>query len=162
MAVKAIPEGFHTLTPYIEIENAGEAIEFYKRAFGAREKARMDAPGGKIGHAELEIGDSLLMLADRFPQSSISTPKDLGGTTVNLFMYVEDADAVVQQAVDAGATLTRPVENKFWGDRFGIVSDPYGHAWSIGTHVEDVASDEMQERGKAAMAAMSSLDLESK
>jgi PhnB protein len=156
MAVKAIPEGYHTLTPYIEIENAGEAIEFYKRAFGAKEQVRMDAPGGKIGHAELEIGDSLLMLADPFPQSSIRTPKDLGGTTVNLFMYVEDADAVVQQAVDSGATVTRPVENMFWGDRFGIVTDPYGHTWSIATHVEDVSPEEMEERSKAAMAAMSS------
>jgi PhnB protein len=155
MAVKAIPEGYHSLTPYIEIENAGEAIEFYKRAFGAREKSRMGAPGGKIGHAELEIGDSLLMLADPFPQSSIRTPNDLGGTTVNLFLYV-DADAVVEQAVDAGATVTRPVENKFWGDRFGIVTDPYGHTWSIGTHVEDVAPEEMEERSKAAMAAVRS------
>jgi PhnB protein len=156
MAVKPIPEGYHTLTPYIEIENAGEAIEFYKRAFGAKEQVRMDAPGGKIGHAELEIGDSLLMLADPFPQSSIKTPKDLGGTTVNLFMYVDDADAVVQQAVDSGATVTRPVENMFWGDRFGIVTDPYGHTWSIATHVEDVSPEEMEERSKAAMAAMSS------
>jgi PhnB protein len=156
MAVKPIPEGYHTLTPYIEIENAGEAIEFYKRAFGATEQVRMDAPGGRIGHAELEIGDSLLMLADPFPQSSIRTPKAVGGTTVNLFMYVEDADAVVQQAVDSGATVTRPVENMFWGDRFGIVTDPYGHTWSIATHVEDVSPEEMEERSKAAMAAMSS------
>jgi PhnB protein len=152
MAVQAIPEGYHSLTPYIEIEDAAEAIEFYKRAFGARERGRMDAPGGKIGHAELEIGDSLLMVADPFPQSTISTAKDLGRTTVNLFLYVEDADAVVQQAVNAGATVTRPVENKFWGDRFGIVTDPYGHTWSIGTHVEDVSPQEMEERSKAAMS----------
>ena len=154
MAVKPIPEGYHTLTPYIEIENASEAIEFYKRAFDAKENSRMGAPGGKVGHAELEIGDSLLMLADPFPQSSIKTPKDVGGTTVNLFLYVDDADAVVQQAVDAGATMTRPVEDKFWGDRFGIVTDPYGHTWSIGTHVEDVSPGEMEERARAAMAAM--------
>jgi PhnB protein len=152
MAVQAIPEGYHSLTPYIEIEDAAEAIEFYKRAFGARERGRMDAPGGKIGHAELEIGDSLLMVADPFPQSTISTAKDLGRTTVNLFLYVEDADAVVQQAVNAGATVTRPVETKFWGDRFGIVTDPYGHTWSIGTHVEDVSPQEMEERSKAAMS----------
>jgi PhnB protein len=152
MAVQAIPEGYHSLTPYIEIEDAAEAIEFYKRAFGARERGRMDAPGGKIGHAELEIGDSLLMVADPFPQSTISTPKDLGRTTVNLFLYVENADAVVQQAVNAGATVTRPVETKFWGDRFGIVTDPYGHTWSIGTHVEDVSPQEMEERSKAAMS----------
>jgi PhnB protein len=116
----------------------------------------MDAPGGKVGHAELEIGDSLLMLADPFPQSSTRTPKDLGGTTVNLFMYVENVDAAVQQAVDAGATVTRPIDNMFWGDRFGIVTDPYGHTWSIATHVEDVSPEEMEERSKAAMAAMSS------
>jgi PhnB protein len=153
VAVKAIPEGYHALTPYIDIENAAEAIEFYKRAFGAKEKVRMEAPGGKVGHAELEIGDSVLMLADPFPQSSIKTPKELGATTVTLVMYVEDVDAVVQQAVDAGATVTTPVEDKFWGDRFGSVTDPYGHSWSIGTHVEDVSPQEMEERGRAAMAA---------
>ena len=156
MAVNPVPEGYRTLTPYLEIENADEAIEFYKRAFGARERGRMDAPGGKVGHAELEIGDSLLMLADPFPQSSISTPKAIGGTTVNLFTYVEDADAAVQQAVDAGATLTRPVEDKFWGDRFGVVTDPYGHTWSIGTHVEDVPPEELADRARAAMATMPS------
>jgi PhnB protein len=156
MVVKPIPEGYHTLSPYLDIENAAEAIEFYKRAFGAKERMRMDAPGGKIGHAELELGDSVLMLADPFPQSSTRTPKELGGSTVNLFMYVEEVDAVVQQAVDAGATVTRPVDNMFWGDRFGIVTDPYGHTWSIATHVEDVSPEEMAERGKAAMAAISS------
>lgn len=153
MPVNPVPEGFHTLTPYIEIEGAAEAIEFYKRAFGAKEKSRMGAPGGKVGHADLEIGDSLLMLADPFPHSSIKTPKDVGATTVTLFLYVDDADALVQRAVDAGATLTRPVENKFWGDRFGIVTDPYGHTWSIGTHVEDVSPEELFERARAAMAA---------
>ena len=153
MAVKPIPEGFHTLIPDIEIENAADAIAFYKRAFGAKEKARMDGPGGKVGHAELEIGGSLLMLADPFPQSSIKTPKDVGGTTVTLVMYVDDVDAVVEQAIEAGATVTTPVEDKFWGDRFGAVTDPYGHTWSIGTHVEDVPPEEMEERAMAAMAA---------
>jgi PhnB protein len=156
MAVKPIPEGYHALIPYIEIENAADAIAFYKRAFGAKEKARTDGPGGKVGHAELEIGGSLLMLADPFPQSSIKTPENLGGTTVTLVMYVEDVDAVVEQAIDAGATVTTPVEDKFWGDRFGAVTDPYGHTWSIGTHVEDVPPEEMEERGRAAMAAMAS------
>jgi PhnB protein len=155
MAAKPIPEGYHTLSPYLAVDNAAEAIEFYKRAFGAKERVRMDGPGSTIGHAELEIGDSLLMLADPFPQASTRTPKDVGGTTVNLFIYVEDADAVVQQAIDAGATVTRPVENMFWGDRFGIVTDPYGHTWSIATRVEDVPPEEMEERGRAAMAAMS-------
>jgi PhnB protein len=155
MAAKPIPEGYHTLSPYLAVDNAAEAIEFYKRAFGAEERVRMDGPGSTIGHAELEIGDSLLMLADPFPEASTTTPKDIGGTTVNLFIYVEDADAVVQQAIDAGATVTRSVENMFWGDRFGIVTDPYGHTWSIATRVEDVPPEEMEERGRAAMAAIS-------
>jgi PhnB protein len=155
MAAKPIPEGYHTLSPYLAVDHAAEAIEFYKRAFGAEERVRMDGPGSTIGHAELEIGDSLLMLADPFPEASTTTPKDIGGTTVNLFIYVEDADAVVQQAIDAGATVTRPVENMFWGDRFGIVTDPYGHTWSIATRVEDVPPEEMEERGRAAMAAIS-------
>jgi PhnB protein len=152
---KPIPENYHALTPSLVVDNAAQAIEFYKRAFGAKERGRMPmpGPGDKIAHAELEIGDSVLMLADPFPQSSIKTPKELGATTVTLVMYVEDVDAVVQQAVDAGATVTTPVEDKFWGDRFGSVTDPYGHSWSIGTHVEDVSPQEMEERGRAAMAA---------
>jgi PhnB protein len=153
---KPIPEGYHTLTTYLAVDNATEAIEFYKRAFGAKERLRMAGPGDTIGHAELEIGDSVLMLADPFPQASTKPPKELGGTSANVFMYVEDVDEVVKQAVDAGATVTTPVENMFWGDRYGIVTDPYGHTWSIATHVEDVSPEEMAERGKAAMAAMSS------
>ncbi len=156
MATKPIPEGYHTLTPYLAVDDAVEAIEYYKRAFGAKERVRMEAPGGKIGHAELEIGDSLVMLSDPFPQSSVRPPKELGGTSANVFMYVEDVDAVVQQAVDAGATVTMEVADQFWGDRFGTVSDPFGHSWSIATHVEDLTPEEIAERGKAAMAAMSS------
>lgn len=116
----------------------------------------MDAPGGKIGHAQLEIGDSVVMLSDTFPQSSTKSPKELGGTTAGVFMYVEDVDAVVKQAVDAGATVTMEAEDMFWGDRFGTLSDPYGHHWSIATHIEDVPPEEMAERGKAAMAGMGS------
>jgi PhnB protein len=156
MTVKPIPEGYHTATPYLAVDDAAEAIEYYKKAFGAKERVRMEAPGGKIGHAELEIGDSLVMLADPFPQSSTRPPKELGGTSVSVFMYVEDVDAVVKQAVDAGATVTMDVADQFWGDRFGSVSDPFGHSWSIATHVEDVPPEEMAERSKAAMAAMSS------
>ena len=156
MSTKPIPEGYHTLTPYLAVDNAAEAIEFYKQAFGAKERVRMEAPGGKIGHAELEIGDSLVMLSDPFPQSSVRPPKELGGTSANVFMYVEDVDAVVKQAVDAGATATMEVADQFWGDRFGTVSDPFGHSWSIATHVEDLTPEEIAERGKAAMAAMSS------
>jgi PhnB protein len=156
MATKPIPEGYHTLTPYLAVDDAAQAIDFYKRAFGAKERVRMDAPGNKIGHAELEIGDALLMLSDPFPQASTRPPGELGGTSVSVFMYVEDVDAVVKQAVDAGATVTMEVEDQFWGDRFGSVTDPFGHLWSVATHVEDVAPEEMAERAKAAMAAMSS------
>ena len=115
----------------------------------------METPDGKIGHAELEIGDSLVMLSDPFPQASTRPPKELGGTSVSVFLYVEDVDAVVKQAVDAGATVTMEVADQFWGDRFGSVTDPFGHLWSIATHVEDVPPEEMAERAKAAMAAMS-------
>jgi len=156
MAVKPIPEGYHTVTPYLAVDRAAEAIEYYKKAFGAKERGRMEAPDGTIGHAELEIGDSLVMLSDPFPQATTRTPKELGGTSASVFMYVEDVDAVVKQAVEAGATVTMEVEDQFWGDRFGTVSDPFGHLWSIATHVEDLTPEEIAERGKAAMAAMSS------
>jgi PhnB protein len=156
MAVKPIPEGYHTVTPYLAVDDAAEAIEYYKKAFGAKERVRMEAPGGKIGHAELEIGDSLVMLSDAFPQSSTTSPKELGGTSGSVFMYAEDVDAVVKKAVDAGATITMEVADQFWGDRFGSIQDPFGHIWSIATHVEDVPPEEIAERGKAAMAAMSS------
>jgi PhnB protein len=154
MAVKPIPEGYHTLTPALDVDNAAEAIEFYKRAFGAKERLRMDAPDGRIAHAELEIGDSTLMVADPFPQASTRPPKELGGTSVNLFMYVEDVDTSFQRAVDAGATVTMPLDDMFWGDRFGTVTDPYGHTWSLATHVEDVSPEEMAKRSEEAMAAM--------
>jgi PhnB protein len=156
MAVKPVPEGYNTVTPYLAVEDAAEAIEYYKKAFGAKERVRMDTPDGKIGHAELEIGDSLVMLADPFPQASTRPPRELGGTTVSVFLYVEDVDAVVKQAVDAGATVTMEVADQFWGDRFGSITDPFGHSWSVATHVEDVPPEEMAERAKEAMAAMSS------
>jgi PhnB protein len=155
MAVKPVPDGYHTVTPYLAVDDAAEAIEYYKKAFGAKERVRMEAPGGKVGHAELEIGDSLVMLSDPFPQASTRPPKELGGTSVSVFMYVTDVDAVVKQAVDAGARVTMEVADQFWGDRFGSVQDPFGHLWSIATHVEDVPPEEMAERAKAAMAAMS-------
>ena len=156
MAVKPIPDGYRTVTPYLVVENAAAAIEHYEKAFGAKVRGRMEAPGGKIGHAELEIGDSVVMLADAFPQSSSRPPTELDGTSVSIFLYVEDVDAIVQRAVDAGATVTMEVEDQFWGDRFGVVRDPFGHLWSIATHVEDVPPEEMEERAKAAMAAMAS------
>ena len=156
MATKPIPEGYHTVTPYLSLDDAAGAIEYYKQAFGAKERVRMDTPDGRIGHAEIEIGDSLVMLADTFPESSTKPPSELGGTTTSIFMYVEDVDAVVKRAVDAGATVTMEVADQFWGDRFGSINDPFGHSWSLATHVEDVPPEEMAERAKAAMAAMSS------
>ena len=155
MAVQPIPEGYNTVSPYLAVDNAAKAIEYYKKAFGAEETVRMNGPDGRIGHAELKIGDSHLMLSDPFPQASTTPPKELGGTSASIFMYVEDVDAVVQKAVDAGATVTMEVEDQFWGDRFGSITDPFGHLWSIATHVEDLSPEEIEERSKAAMAAMS-------
>jgi PhnB protein len=154
MAVKPIPEGYHTLTTVLGVDNAREAIEFYKRAFGAKERGVMPGPNDTIAHAELEIGDSLVMLSDPFPDSSLKSPKVLGGTTTAVFAYVEDVDEFVQQAVDAGATVTMPVENQFWGDRYGKVADPFGHEWQVATHVEDVSPEEAMKRGQEAMAGL--------
>ncbi|MCW2954734.1 MAG: Glyoxalase/bleomycin resistance protein/dioxygenase [Conexibacter sp.] len=154
MATEPIPEGYHTASPYLAVDDAARAIEYYVKAFGAKEVVRMDAPGGKVGHAELELGDSRIMLSDPFPQASTRPPKELGGTSASVFLYVEDVDAVVKRAVDAGATVTMEVANQFWGDRFGAITDPFGHVWSIATHVEDVPPEQMAERAKAAMAAM--------
>ena len=154
MPTKPIPEGYSTLSIYLSVDDAAKAIDWYKAAFGAKERVRMDAPGGKIGHAELEIGDSLLMLSDPFPQSNNTPPKELGGSTAGIFMYSEDVDATVKKAVDKGATVVMEVADQFWGDRFGTIVDPFGHSWSIATHVEDVPPEEMAERAKAAMAEM--------
>jgi PhnB protein len=156
MAAKPIPEGYSTLTPYLAVEDAARAIAYYKEAFGAEERGRMGSPDGKISHAELEIGDSLIMLSDPFPQSSTRPPSELSGTSASVFMYVEDVDAAVKRAVDAGASITMEVADQFWGDRFGVVTDPFGHVWSIATHTEDLTPDEIAERGKAAMAATGS------
>jgi PhnB protein len=156
MTPKPIPEGYHSVTPALAVDGAADAIDFYKRAFGATERARMPGPDGKIAHAEIEIGDSVVMLSDPFPQATVKAPAALGGTTVSMFVYVEDVDAVFRQAVDAGATVTMEVEDMFWGDRFGSVTDPYGHSWSLATHIEDVPPEEMEERAKQAMAAMAS------
>jgi PhnB protein len=153
MPTKPIPEGYHTLTPYLAVDDAADAIDYYKRAFGAKERLRMGAPDGKIGHAELELGDSLLMLSDPFPQSSCRTPKELHGATASIFMYVKDVDVAFKQAVDAGGTSISEPEDMFWGDRFATLADPFGHVWSLATHVEDVPPEEMAERAKQAMAA---------
>jgi len=156
MATQPIPEGYHTLTTYLTMDNAAEAIDYYKDVFGAKERIRMEAPDGKIGHAELEIGDSLLMLSDAFPGATSRPPTELGGSTAGAFMYVEDVDGVVKRAVESGATITMEIADQFWGDRFGSITDPFGHSWSIATHVEDVPPEEIAERAKAAMAEMSS------
>jgi PhnB protein len=155
MPTKPVPEGYSTLTAYLAVDDAAAALDYYTRAFGAEERVRMHGPDGKVGHAELQIGDSKLMLSDPIPQSSTKPPKEIGGTSASVFMYVENVDAVVEKAVEAGATVTMEVEDQFWGDRFGTITDPFGHVWSIATHIEDLAPEEIEERGKAAFAAMS-------
>lgn len=154
MAVRPIPEGYHTVTPYITVNDGTKAIEFYKRAFGAQERSRMAGPQGKIGHAELKIGDSLIMLADEMPGSGARSPQSVGGTTVNIFLYVNDVDSVYNQALQAGAKSEMPPQDMFWGDRYGKVTDPFGHSWSLATHKEDVAPAEMQKRAQEAMSKM--------
>jgi PhnB protein len=153
-ATKPIPEGYHTLTPYLTVRDAARAIDFYKRAFGATEKERMASPEGKIMHAELRIGDSIIMLGDEFPGAKCRSPQALGGTTGGLFVYVKDVDAAFQQAVNAGATVDMPVADMFWGDRFGKLTDPFGHEWSLATHKQDLTAEEIRKAGEAAMAEM--------
>ena len=155
MAVKPIPEGYHTATPYLIIDGAADAIEFYKKAFGATELFRFPAPDGKIGHAEIKIGDSPIMLADAYPQMGYQGPKSIGGSPVSLMIYIEDVDTVFNRAVDAGATVKEAVSNKFYGDRAGTLIDPFGHIWHVSTHVEDVPMEEMEKRAKAAGGASS-------
>jgi PhnB protein len=154
MAAKAIPEGFTSITPYLTVDDGNAAIEFYKKAFGATDRGVMKGPDGKIAHASLEIGNAIIMLSDKFPQSACQTPKELGGTTVAIFLYVEDVDSVVQDAADAGAKVTMQPEDQFWGDRLGQVTDPYGHVWQIGTHVQDLTPEEIEARGREVMAGM--------
>ena len=149
--VKPIPEGYHSVTPYLIVDGAAAAIEFYKKVFGATEVVRMPAPGGRIGHAEIKIGDSHVMLADENTEMNARSPKSVGGTPLSLMLYVEDVDKTVEGAVAAGAKLERPVEDKFYGDRMGGIEDPFGHQWYVGTHIEDVSPEEMKKR----MAAMS-------
>ena len=150
MAVKPIPEGYHSITPYLIVDGAARAIEFYEKAFGAEEKFRMPQPDGRIGHAELKIGDSIVMLADENMQMGIRGPKSVGGTPMMLMLYVNDVDKVFARAVEAGASVERPLANQFYGDRTGGVVDPFGHKWYLATHVEDVAPDELERRAKAA------------
>jgi PhnB protein len=146
MPVKPVPHGYHTVTPYLIIKGAADAIDFYKKAFGATELVRMAQPGGKIGHAEIRIGDSPVMLADEVPQMKHLSPQTLGGTPVSILLYVEDVDARFKRAVAAGAKVVRPVVDQFYGDRSGTLQDPFGHVWTIATHKEDVPPDEMERR----------------
>ena len=148
MPVNHIPEGYHSVTPYLVIDGAADALEFYKKAFGATELMRMPGPGGKIGHAEIMIGDSHIMLADEHPDEGHRGPKSIGGTPVGIMLYVPDVDAMFRTAISLGAKETRPVENQFYGDRSGSLTDPFGHNWMISTHVEDVAPEEMERRMK--------------
>jgi PhnB protein len=143
-----VPEGYSTLQPYLAVEDASAAIDFYQRAFGAKERGRMAGPGGSVMHAELEIGDSVIMLSDPFPQASAKPPKELGGTSVNIMTYVEDTDAAYKQAIDSGATSLMEPDDMFWGDRMSTVQDPFGHTWTIATHIEDVSPEEMQKRSE--------------
>ncbi len=147
--VKAIPDGYHTITPYLSIKGASDAIEFYKKAFGAKEVMRMAQPDGRIGHAELQIGDSRFMLADEQPEMDFRSPRAIGGTPVMLHLYVEDADAVIGRALAAGAKALRPVQDQFYGDRSGSVVDPYGHVWHVATHKEDLSMEEVRQRAAA-------------
>jgi PhnB protein len=154
--VRSVPAGYHTVTPYLTVDDGARAIEFYVRAFGAREKERMPGPSGKIMHAELRLGDSVVMLSDEFPgMSTTRSPKALGGTTGGLFLYVPDVDAAFRRAVEAGCKVLMPVTDMFWGDRFGKLEDPFGNQWSLATHKEDVSPREQAERAKAAMARLS-------
>jgi PhnB protein len=154
MAVKPIPEGYTSITPYLTVDDGKAAIEFYKRAFGANERGVMAAPDGRVAHAELQIGDAIIMLSDKFPQSACQTPKELGGTTVAIFLFVEDVDSVVQDAADAGAKITMQPEDQFWGDRLGQVTDPFGNVWQIATRIEDLTPEEIEARGREAFARM--------
>jgi PhnB protein len=145
-AVEPIPEGYHSVTPYLIFSGASDAIAFYKKALGAEEILRMDAPGGRIGHAELQIGDSRIMLADEHPEFQALSPKTIGGSPVTLHLYVENVDAAVERAIAAGATLVRPVADQFYGDRTGGIADPFGYRWFIATHKEDLTLDEIRRR----------------
>ena len=151
MAVQPIPEGYKSVNVYHVFDDAAEAIEFYKRAFGATERGRMPGPDGKISHAEIQVGDSVMMLSDPFEQSTCKPPKELGGRSGAIFLYVEDVDAVFRQALDAGATELMPVQDMFWGDRYGKLADPFGHEWQIATRKEDLTMEEIEERGREAM-----------
>ena len=153
--VSHIPQGFNTVNPYLVIKGAAQAIEYYKDVFGATEVLRMDGPGGQVGHAELQIGNSRIMLADENPKmgAGYTSAASIGASPVSLYIYLPDVDRVIERAVAAGAKLLRPAKDQFYGDRSGFIQDPFGHLWGIATHVEDVAPEEMEERARKAMLA---------
>jgi PhnB protein len=153
MAVNPIPEGYRSATPYLIVKGAAEAIDFYKHAFGAAEILRMADPQGRVGHAEIRIGDSVIMLADEHPAMGYRSPLSLGGSSVSILLYLAHVDTVFERAIKAGAKSLRPVVNQFYGDRSGTLEDPFGHVWTVATHVEDVAPEELQRRAEAAMKA---------
>jgi uncharacterized glyoxalase superfamily protein PhnB len=154
MSVQAIPKGYHTITPFMTVRDAARAIEFYKQAFGAKEKGVMKGPDGKVMHAELVIGDSIIMLADEFPEFGSLSPQSTGGSGTGLHIYIEDVDSAFDRAVKAGATVEMPVADMFWGDRYGKLRDPFGHKWSIGTHKADLSMEEMKKGMDETMAKM--------
>ena len=151
---KPIPDGFHTATSSIVVSDSKKAIEFYKKAFDAKEIYQMPAPDGKIMHAMVQIGDSFVMMCDEFPQMGCKAPESLGGTASSIHLYVSDADKVFNQAVNAGATPSMPIMDAFWGDRFGTITDPFGHSWSIATHQKDMSPEEMKKAGEEYFASM--------
>jgi len=146
MAVKAIPDGYHSVTPYLVVKGAADAIEFYKKALGAVETVRMPGPGGRIMHAEVKIGNSMVMLSDEHPERGYLSPKTIGGAGVSIMLYTDSVDTTYTQALAAGATGTTPPTDMFWGDRMANITDPFGHSWAIATHTEDVSPDEMKKR----------------
>lgn len=150
--VKAIPDGYPQVTPYLCVDDADAAIQFYTDVFGAKERVRMPAPGDKVGHAELQLGDSVIMLSDELPEMGQRSPKSIGGSPVTISLYVEDVDAVFDRGIRAGGRALRPVENQFYGDRAGQLEDPFGHRWSVASHVEDVPPDEMERRAAEMMS----------
>jgi len=151
---KPIPQGFHTVTPSLVVRDAAKAIEFYKKALGAQERMRMAGPDGKIVHAELQIGDSIIFLSDEMPQAPVKSPQTVGASTAVLNLYVEDVDSAFKRAVDAGGKVTMPLADQFWGDRYGSLVDPFGHAWGIGMHKEDLTADQIEKRAQDFFAQM--------
>ncbi len=152
MAVKPVPDGYHTLTPFLTVRDAARAIEFYKQAFGAKERGVMKGPDGKVMHAELMIGDSIIMMSDEFPEFGSVSPQSIGGSAMGLHIYLDNVDAAFDRAVKAGAQVEMPVAEQFWGDRYGKLKDPFGHKWSIATHTRDMSADEMKREMDKAMA----------